>query len=136
MNASSPSAPLSSLTALGRFALSGGLCFVVGTALLWVATDVWHFHYLFSTGLGCLVTNALGFTLHRRWAFADRATHFWRELGRYYVVNIGSLTLNLALMAVVVGGLRVPYLAASMGLSLILALGNFVLHRHWSFGAR
>ncbi len=122
--------------AASRFALSGALCLVVGTALLYFLTERCHFHYLVSTFLGSLLTNALGFTLNRRWAFRDRARRYWRELGRYYLVNTGSLALNVALMALVVGGLRVPYLWASIALSGLMALGNFLLHRNWSFGAR
>jgi putative flippase GtrA len=106
----------------------------VGTGLLYLATDVCKIHYLLSTLLCSLLTNALGFCLNRRLAFRARSAHFWRELGRYYIVNLGSLALSLTLMALCVSGLGWPYLGASIGLSLLLAVGNFFLHRNWSFG--
>lgn len=128
------SAPVAA--SLGQFLLSGGACFVLGTALLWVFTDICKVHYLLSTLLGSLLTSGVGFWLNRRFAFRARAKHFWRELGRYYLVNIGFLALNLSLMGVCVSGFHVPYLAASMGLSVVLSLSNFLIHRFWSFGAR
>lgn len=121
-------------TSFAWFVLSGGVCFVVGTGLLYLATDVCKIHYLLSTLLCSLLTNALGFCLNRRLAFRARSAHFWRELGRYYIVNLGSLALSLTLMALCVSGLGWPYLGASIGLSLLLAVGNFFLHRNWSFG--
>lgn len=123
-------------TSFGWFVLSGGICFGVGNSLLYISTSLMHIHYLVSL-LGCsLLSCALSFSLNRRFAFRDSATRFWRELGRYYVVNIGSIALNMMLMALCVSGLGIPYMMASIGISIGMLGLNFVLHRSWSFGKR
>jgi len=119
-----------------QFALIGGICFVLGTALLYFLTDVCKIHYLLSALFSSLIMNGVGFWLNRRFAFRSLASHFWRELGRYYLVNAGSLALNTALMAVCVSGLHFHYLVASMGLSVLFSVFNFAVHRFWSFGAK
>ena len=121
---------------LGRFVCVGAASFALNLLVLWLGTGVLGAHYLVSTLFSLVLVGALSFALQRRWVFASRRAHWQRELGRFYVVNSGAFALNLALMALLVSGLKVPYLWASAIVGVVLTALNFLLHRNWSFSRR
>jgi len=120
--------------ALLRYASGGGVCFAVNLGLLWLATEVWQWHYLAAMALSWFVVSILGFFLHRRWTFRSRSTNIAGEMRRYLSVNVAQTLSALALMIVLVSGLgMVPWLANVIAAA-ILMIGSFLLHRNWSFG--
>lgn len=120
----------------GRFLVVGATCFALNLGVLYLGTEVWKWHYLAAMLLSILLANTLGFALNRVWTFESRRNPFWRELGRYYTVNLGAFALNLGLMAVLVSGLGAPPLTASAFLAIAMTGANFLLHKKWSFASR
>ena len=123
-------------SAFARFLMAGAFCFALNLAVLYVLVDRVGAHYLVAMLVSIIVANGSGFLLNRRFTFADQAHNFWRELGRYFTVNLGAFALNLLLMALLVSGLHIPYLWASALLGIAFASANFLLHRKWSFAQR
>lgn len=117
-----------------RFAFVGGGCFVLNVVLLYVCKEVLHLHYFLASALALLLVSAVSFFLNRRLTFRAQGVHLWRELGRYYTVNLGSFALNLGLMALLVEFLKVHYLLANVLVGIGLMAANFWLHKNWSFG--
>jgi putative flippase GtrA len=60
----------------------------------------------------------------------------WLQLVRFGVVGGVGFVVNLAVYALLVHGLGVQYLAASVVAWLVAVANNFVLNRHWTFDAR
>ncbi len=116
-----------------RFLVVGGVCFTANLIVLYVGTDVLGLHYLVSMLLSILIANTLGWWLNRRWSFRSRARGLVAEYLRYFAVTLTSSFLSLILMAVLVSGLRLHYLAASSAIAVGLTLFNFLAHRGWSF---
>jgi putative flippase GtrA len=119
-----------------RFLCVGATCFTLNLGVLYVVTEKLGAHYMVAVLVSILLTNALGFVLNRRWTFASQSSLFWRELGRYFTVNLGQFALNLLLMAILVSGFGMPYLGASAAIALVMTGGNFLLHKNWSFAVK
>ncbi|RYG64918.1 GtrA family protein [bacterium] len=119
-----------------RFLCVGGTCFAVNLGVLYLVTEFLGAHYLVAMAVSIVVANSLGFILNRNWTFESRSASIWRELVRYFTVNLGQSALNLALMAFFVSVLGVHYLVASAGIAIVLTGANFLLHKNWSFNSR
>ena len=121
---------------LARFLVLGAFCFALNLGILYVMVSLLGAHYLLAMLVSLVVANGIGFLLNRRFTFAGNAHNFWRELRRYFAVNLGAFALNFALMALLVSGLKVPYLWANSLLGVAFASVNFLLHSKWSFARR
>lgn len=119
-----------------RFLGLGAFCFALNLGILYVLVSLLGVHYLLAMLVSLVVANGSGFLLNRRFTFAGSAHNFWRELLRYFMVNMGAFALNFALMAFLVSGLKVPYLWANALLGVVFASVNFLLHSNWSFARR
>ena len=116
-----------------RYASGGGVCFAVNLGLLWLATEVWKWHYLVAMAASWLVVSTLGFFLHRRWTFRSSSTHIAGEAKRYITVNLAQVGCATGLMVILVSGLHmVPWIANVLA-AIILLFASFLLHRNWSF---
>lgn len=120
---------------LPRFLVVGATCFTLNLGVLYGLNTLAGWHYLAAMGVSIALANTLGFALHRAWTFGSQHS-FWRELGRYYTVNMGAFALNLGLMALLVSGLGASPLAASAFLAVLMTGANFLLHKNWSFAPR
>lgn len=119
-----------------RFVMVGGLCFMVNLLVLYVATDIWGWHYLLSMLLSIAVANTLGWFLNRVWTFGSSSSTLLAEYIRYLTVNLSSFAFSLLSMAVLVTGVGVHYLVASALNAVVLTVFNFLAHRGWSFAER
>ena len=116
-----------------RFALVGSLCAALNLVFLWIAVEAMKMHYLAAAFLSFVFINAGGYMLNRLFTFKLGLSVVLAELFRYYIGMLGSLVLNLCLMLVLVSLAGVHYLAASILVTLTLVIGNFTLHRCWTF---
>lgn len=82
---------------------------------------------------GYLVGGFVSYILNRRQTFRSDRPHI--EAGwRFAVVMCVGFLLTLALMALFVDRLGVPYLAAQIVTTGIVMIWNFLAHREWTFG--
>jgi putative flippase GtrA len=72
---------------------------------------------------------------HMRLLHGMRRPANWLQLIRFAIVGGTGFVLNLAVYALCVHALNVPYQAAAVLAWLIAVLNNFVLNRHWTFDA-
>jgi putative flippase GtrA len=119
--------------AFPRFALVGGLCFGLNLALLYLAVEIAHLHYLLASALCLWVVTGVGFFLNRRWTFSGSGTNFWPQLSRYYTVSLGRFFLNVGIIAFLVDVLHIHYLVSNIGLGIGLTLVNFWIQKNWTF---
>lgn len=122
--------------ALLRYASGGGVCFAVNLGLLWLATEVWKWHYLVALVAAWLVVSVLGFFLHRRWTFRSDSSQIASEAKRYMAVNSTQALCATGLMIVLVSGLHLVPWIANILVSAMLMSASFLLHRNWSFRAK
>lgn len=120
--------------AFGRFLLVGAVCAALNLTFLWVATDQLGLHYLLSALVSFICINAVGFVLNKYYTFSRPQARVLSELFKYYATMLGSMVLNLLLMAVLVSGFRIHYLVASLVVTMVMMLANFLAHSSWTFG--
>jgi glycosyltransferase involved in cell wall biosynthesis/putative flippase GtrA len=118
-----------------RFIIVGGTAVALNLILYAVLVGVLGMPYLIATAIIFLAGNAYGFAVNRSWTFSlkDRPV---RRLVLYYATMLGSLGANLLSMLVLVDGLGIHYLVASVLTSLWLAPVLYLAHRLFAFRAR
>ncbi len=79
-----------------------------------------------------LVAIPCAFVLHRRFVFRVSG-HVLRDLGRFALVNVIPVTVNLVVLPILTKGFGVPLLPAQAGFTLFWVIGSFFLHRGFSF---
>lgn len=122
-----------SVNEFARFIIVGGLCYLLGLALLYFFTEKLGFHYLASLVIAMLILSAIGWALNRNWTFRSSDPQWLSEAKRYLAANVAAWMIAFALMALLVSGLGVNYLLANAVVAAMMAIVNFVLHRRWSF---
>jgi putative flippase GtrA len=119
-----------------RFGTVGIICVVLNLALFGGLADRLGWNYLAVTVLAFFVVNAVGFALSRTWTF--RATHdaVAPQAARYLCIQGMSLLLNLCLMWLLVRIWGVDAVIASLLISVLFAIGNFLAQKNWAFRRR
>ncbi len=115
-----------------RFALVGVGAVALNLVLFAMLVGRLGIQYLWATVVVFILVNGYGFLANRRWVFlaADCPT---RRMLRYYATMVASLGLNLVSMAVLVDGLKLSYLLASVITSAWLAPVLYLAHGRVAF---
>jgi putative flippase GtrA len=103
---------------LVRFGVVSALGVGVQLAAIWLLIDVAGLHYLPATIAGVAAAVVHNFVWHRRWTWAERtagAGVLMAFAGFALGNGLVSLAGNVVLMAVLVGALGVPAIAANAG---------------------
>jgi putative flippase GtrA len=116
---------------LVRFGVMGGLAFATDIFLLWLLHGVAHLWLWLATTLAYVVAFVIGFVLSREWVFPE-AGRTRGQLYRYCVLVVGVLLLTV-LGVQALTWLGVPYLAAKLFTSGVVAIVNYVASRWWVF---
>ncbi len=66
---------------------------------------------------------------------AARRPASWMQLVKFGLVGGSGYLINLAVFALLVGGLGVHHLPAAVGAFCVAVTNNFLLNRHWTFAA-
>jgi|HubBroStandDraft_1064217.scaffolds.fasta_scaffold07380_5 putative flippase GtrA len=123
-----------------KFNAVGGIGIVVQLAALAVFRSWLGLDYLLSTGLAVEIAVIHNFLWHARFTWADRpARRPVQSLLRLAKFNISngavSLAGNLVLMRVLVGDLRLDYVASNLVAIILCSLVNFLLSDRFVFDA-
>lgn len=119
-----------------RFATVGLICVILNLALFATLADHLGWNYLVVTILAFLAVNAVGFALSRIWTF--HATHGAAapQATRYLLIQAFNLPLNISLMWLLVRVCAIDAVPASLLISILFAIGNFLAQRNWAFRRR
>ena len=121
-----------------RFNAVGGIGIVVQLAALAVLRSWLRLDYLLATGLAVEIAVIHNFLWHERYTWADRpATRPMQSLVRLAKFNASngavSILGNLGLMWLLVGEMKVNYVAASLIAIVVCSLANFLLSDRFVF---
>jgi putative flippase GtrA len=118
---------------LFRYIMVGGACYVAGLALLYLLTDTLGWHFMVSLALALLIMSIVGWFANRTVTFERSRLSRKQELLRYILVNAASSLITMSLMWMLVSKWGWHYLVASAIVAAGMTMGNFLLHRAWSF---
>ncbi len=112
-----------------RFLISGGTGAMVHFFVLYLLTGVMGVWYLLATSIAFTCAFFVSFTLQKHWTYTDRSPAVWGQRGRYFLIGVGNLLLNGALMYVLVDGFGIWYLLAQVIASGLIAVLSHLLYR-------
>lgn len=116
-----------------RFAAIGGGSAICNLLLLHWWVNKLHWPYLWACLAAFVLLTFTSYALNKTLTFGLEREVVAGELVRFYVVNIFSLSLNLSLMYVLVSLLGLGVIGASVIVTLLLAVMNYVLHARLTF---
>lgn len=121
-----------------RFIIVGSCSTAVNYAIFYVSLYFLHIHYLFASSIGYISGFGIGYLSNRNWTFVHHKAlnQRHRELFRYFIMNITSLSLSLLSLHFLVDILLLP-----AWLSNIMALGvsttsNFIGSKWFVFSTK
>jgi len=118
------------------YAAIGGVIALLNLAALWLLTSIAGLHYLLSTLFAFLALTPLAFWLQKLVTFRTPRERAPVEWPRYFATMGTSLAANLGLMYVLVSLLGLWYLAASVVVTGLFLVANFLVNERWSFALR
>ena len=118
------------------YAAFGGVIALLNLAALWLLTSIAGLHYLLSTLFAFLALTPLAFWLQKLVTFRTPRERAPVEWPRYFATMGTSLAANLGLMYVLVSLLGLWYLAASVVVTGLFLVANFLVNERWSFALR
>ncbi len=123
-----------------KFNFVGGIGIVVQLVALTLLRSWLRVDYLLATGLAVEVAVIHNFLWHERFTWVDRpAARTAQSLVRFVKFNASngavSIAGNLVVMRLLVGQLKVNYIAANLFAIFVCTLGNFLLGDRFVFEA-
>lgn len=120
-----------------RYLVAGGSAATADLGLLYVLTEWFGLHYLFSAALAFVVAFCVSFFLQKFWTFQDHSVErVHLQVGLYFVIAVANLLLNTLLMYIFVEHLHLWYFAAQIFIGALLACGSFFISRNFVFHTR
>jgi putative flippase GtrA len=109
-----------------RFAIVGLVCALAHNAIL-IGLDRWHIHYAISCVVSYVVVVLVGYALHVRFTFSERASvaSFWR----YALSMAANYPLMLALLFVMCDVAGLPVEIAAPAATVLMFGWNYVSSR-------
>ena len=116
------------------FLIVGGANTVIGMGwfTLFQLTIGRHWGYMASLVAAHVASVLCAFVLYRRFVFRVRG-HVWRDLGRFEVVNLSALAVNLVSLPFAVEVLRLSPIVAQLLVTVVTLFISWFGHKGFSF---
>ena len=122
--------------ALPRFLAVGGATALASALAISGLVEVGRLDPIVAAAVVALAANVVGFVLNRKWSFLASHEHPLPQLLRYLCVSLAVFVTSVALFALLTNGASMHYVIASLVVSALFAVPNFIAHLHWSFAER
>ena len=113
-----------------RYLAAGGTAAIVDIGLLYVFTDLFNIHYLWSAVWAFVGAFFVSFLLQKFWTFQDTNTDRMHvQMALYLFIALLNLLLNTFLMYLFVDKVHMWYIAAQILASGLIACESFFISR-------
>jgi len=118
----------------GKYCLVGVTGFAVNLIIYSMLLEHVHMHYLVGATISFAVAVTNNFVLNKYWTFGNPQGDLFTQAGRFLIVSITSLALNLAFLHTLIEVYNVnnKISAQAVAIALVTAL-NFLGNKLWSF---
>lgn len=119
---------------LMRYAVVGGISFVVDYGSLWLLTEKAGLPYLWSAAIAFILGLACNYILSTRWVFGEsRIKNAWGEFIAFAIIGVIGLGLNELIMYGCTDGLGFHYMLSKIVSTAIVFFWNFLARRFLVF---
>ncbi|MBI4779111.1 GtrA family protein [Candidatus Falkowbacteria bacterium] len=120
-----------------KYLIAGGTATSVDLALLYFFTDILGIWYLISASLAFTMAFFVSFFLQKFWTFRDGDKEaMYKQMRIYLAVALANLTLNAALMYILVDGLKIWYMLAQFVVSGLIACESYFVYKFLIFNKK
>ena len=119
---------------LFRYAIVGGISFVVDYGSLWLLTEKAGLPYLWSAALAFILGLICNYLLSTAWVFGEsRIKNAWGEFLAFAIIGVIGLGLNELIMYACTDGLGFHYMLSKIVSTGIVFFWNFLARRFLVF---
>ncbi|MFA5830815.1 MAG: GtrA family protein [Candidatus Paceibacterota bacterium] len=117
-----------------RFVISGGLAVLANLSFLFLLTECFRVHYLYSAMVSFSIGFFVTFFLQKFWTFREKdKSKIAKQMTLTFAVAAINLLLNTFLIFVFVEMMHVWYMAAQALASILLSLETYFLYKNIIF---
>lgn len=121
------------LTQFAKFSLVGLLNTAIHYGVFYCLYRFMGFYHLLASGIGFCFAVTNSYFINKYWTFKSRGSDVRREFMKFLIVNLLSLSINLASMAILAELLSIhPPIAQLVAIGFTL-LVNFLGNKFWTF---
>jgi len=117
-----------------KYIISGGTAAVIQLSLLYILTDIVGLWYIISSSIAFVAALLTSFFLQKFWTFRDDGMNrIKKQFAIYFFIGIVNFMLNPTLLYIAVDLLRIWYLFGQITVSLLLAIGSYIINKFITF---
>jgi len=112
-----------------KFAVVGGLAFVIDYALLYSLTEFMNIHYLISSIISFTVSVIFNYILSIKWVFDVNKKQGTKEFIVFVVLSTIGLGINSIIMYLMVDKMNIHYMLSKLVATFIVMVYNFITRK-------
>ena len=120
--------------AFSRFLVVGGMTAIVSAAAMFALVDGLGFDAIAAAAIVAVAGNIWGFVANRQWSFQATDGPAVVQCIRYMAVSLAAIGISVGLF-VLLTEIGMHYFLASLSVSALFAIANFLAHFYWSFAS-
>ena len=112
-----------------KFAVVGGLAFVIDYALLYSLTEFMNIHYLISSIISFTVSVIFNYILSIKWVFDVNKKQGTKDFIIFVVLSTIGLGINSIIMYLMVDEMNIHYMLSKLVATFIVMVYNFITRK-------
>jgi putative flippase GtrA len=116
-----------------KYMMATGVTFGMELFLLWLFTDIFNIHYIFSAILAFIITVSAGYIINRWFVFRNSRRPHLQAYSYFVAISLGGLLIVVVGLAILVQKFHVYYLYARICVIVLTFLWTYTMNVYFNF---